>query len=150
MIASIHTQVYCSRFCTSNNSSQTDRVQQIRHTTLSKKERPCCYYSVYAATDLPALGNALGHCGLDLVHDGRFRKRAQISKLITFARDDLAHDTAHNLARARLGKIVDDVNLLRGREGADSFANLEHEFLVQTHLIVIFELAMARIQQSDG
>lgn len=57
--------------------------------------------------------SALGYCGLDLVHDGRLRQRAQIAQLITFACDNLAHDTAHNLARARLGKVVDDVDLLR-------------------------------------
>jgi hypothetical protein len=96
------------------------------------------YYLIY-----PLLERRAGYFGFDLVHAGRLRQRAQIAQLITLACDDLAHDTAHNLAGARLGKVRDDVHLLRRREGADNFANLEHEFLVKTLLVVpvIFKLA---------
>ena len=86
---------------------------------------------------------ALGYFGLDLIHTARLRYRAQIAKLITLACDDLAHNTAHNLARPRLGKVGDNVHLLGRRERADNFTNLEHEFLVKSLLVVpvIFKIA---------
>lgn len=85
----------------------------------------------------------LGYPGLDLVHNRGLRKRAEIAQLVALARDDLAHDAAHNFARARLGKVVDDVDLPGRREGTDDFANLEHELLVQTRLVVWVVLELA-------
>jgi hypothetical protein len=86
---------------------------------------------------------ALGNSSLDLVYNCGLGERAQITQLITLARNDLAHDTAHNLARARLGKVVHDVDLLGRREGANDFADLEHELLVQTGLVVRVVLEFA-------
>jgi hypothetical protein len=96
--------------------------------------------------------STLGNFGLDLIHTARLRYRAQIAKLITLACDDLAHDTAHNLARARLGKVGDDVHLLGHREGADNFTNLKREFLVKSLLIVpvIFKFATKEGQKKKG
>ena len=122
-------------FILRNTSSQTEHRKS---DTTVKQEREALLLLLRICL------SALGYCGLDLVHDGRFRQRTQIAQLITFACNNLAHYTAHNLARARLGKVVDDVDLLRCREGADNFANLLHEFLVETRLIVIFELPVRR------
>ena len=78
-----------------------------------------------------------------MIHDGRLSKCAEIPQRITFPCDDLAHDAAHNLARAGLGKVGDDVDPLGRRKGANHFADLEYELLGQTRLIirVVFELA---------
>ncbi len=93
---------------------------------------------------------ALGNSSLDLVYDCGLGERAQITQLITLARNDLAHDTAHNLARARLRKVVHDVDLLGRREGANDFADLERELLVQTGLVVRVVLEFAEGSQSGN
>jgi len=84
---------------------------------------------------------ALGDLGLDLIHHSRLGEGAQIAELIALTRDDLAHNAAHDLARARLGQVIDDIYLLGRREGADDLANLECKLLGQALLVirVIFE-----------
>jgi|SRR5712671_3024543 len=72
---------------------------------------------------------ALGDLGLDLIHHSRLGEGAQIAELIALTRDDLAHNAAHDLARARLGQVIDDIYLLGRREGADDLANLECKLL---------------------
>jgi hypothetical protein len=91
-----------------------------------------------------------GNSSLDLIHDGRLSECAEIPQVIAFPCDDLAHDTAHNLARPGLGKVGDDIDPLGRREGADHFADLECELLGQTRLIirVVFELAEKKEKKS--
>jgi hypothetical protein len=69
--------------------------------------------------------------------------------LIALASDDLAHNAAHNLARARLGEVVDDVDLPGCRKGTDDLANLEHELLIQTLDIVRVVLEFSDGKEND-
>lgn len=46
--------------------------------------------------------SALRHLFLDDINDARLRNSADITKLITFTIDDLAHDAAHDLEKAQL------------------------------------------------
>lgn len=74
--------------------------------------------------------------------------------MISLSSDNFAHDAAHDLsgiddeflgrnkcvftylARACLGEIADDVDLLGGGEGPDDLANLKNEFLNESRLVV--------------
>lgn len=90
---------------------------------------------------------ALGNLGLDLVHNSRFRECAKVAELVTFARNNLAHNATHDLSRARLGKVGDDVDLLRRSEWTDHFADLERELFGQSCLIVrvVFEFTRGNL-----
>jgi hypothetical protein len=84
---------------------------------------------------------ALGDLGLDLVYHSWLRECAKVAQLVTFARNNLAHDATHDLSRARLGKVGDNVDLLWRREWTNHFADLEHELFGQSSPIVrvVFE-----------
>ena len=58
--------------------------------------------------------------------------RSDITKLILLASNDLPQNAAHDLARASLGKITDDVDGLGGSEGTDAAADLEDELLAES------------------
>ncbi len=49
--------------------------------------------------------------------------------MIALACDDLTHDATHDLARAGLGQVGDNVDLLGRRKGTDDLADLEDELL---------------------
>src|SRR4051812_37504605 len=59
-----------------------------------------------------------------LLHHGRVRQGGDVSELVVLAGGDLAQDTPHDLARAGLGQAGDDLDTVRGREGADRLAHL--------------------------
>jgi hypothetical protein len=90
---------------------------------------------------------ASSHLRLDDVDYTRLRQRRQVAELVALARDDLAHDAPHDLTRARLGQVRDDVDLLGRRERPDDLAHLEDELLDQAGLIcgVVLELASRMI-----
>ena len=83
----------------------------------------------------------LGDLGLDFVHNSRLRECAQVTQLVPFARNNLAHDATHNLSRARLGEVVDDVDPLWRRKWTNHLADLEDELFGESSLIVrvVFE-----------
>ena len=76
----------------------------------------------------PDLGN-------QMLHNARVCKRAQVTELIRLAGDELPQDTTHDLARARLRQVADEVDFLRCCEGADDLADLEDELFLE-HLWV--------------
>jgi hypothetical protein len=71
-----------------------------------------------------------------------------ITKLVFFASKNLSQDTAHNLATASLGQIVDDVDCLGRRKRANALANLQDKLLAQVirHLISFLD----RDKRIDG
>ena len=58
-------------------------------------------------------------------------KRTQVAELILLAGDELPQDTAHDLARARLRQVPDEVDFLWCCEGTDDLADLEDELLLE-------------------
>lgn len=78
------------------------------------------------------------------LHNPRLRQRTQIPQLVRLARNNLAHDPAHDLPRARFGQVRHDVHLLRRGEGADDFADLDGELLCEGGFVggVVFEFAV--------
>jgi hypothetical protein len=73
---------------------------------------------------LPLCANSLD----DLLHDTGVTERAHIAQLIFLPRKDLAQDTAHDLARAGLGQVVDNDDTLRCGERTDRATDLEDQF----------------------
>jgi len=65
----------------------------------------------------------------NLLDHARIRQRTSIAKLVLLARQDLAQDTAHDLAAPRLGKVGHNVHGLGRREGSDALAHLDDELL---------------------
>lgn len=86
----------------------------------------------------------LRHLRLDRLDDTWLRKRTEVPELVSLSSDDLAHDTAHDLARASLGQVADDVHFLGGGEGADDFADLKGELFRQSGFVggVVFEFSV--------
>ena len=99
--------------------------------------------------DLRAQGSDLL---LDDVHDSRLSERRQVAELVALACDDLAHDATHDLARASLGQIGYNINLLRRREGTDNLANLEDEFLGEGGFVsgLVLEFWLQGDEGTDG
>ncbi len=88
------------------------------------------------------LGAQSSNLGLDDIDDSWLSERRQVTELVTLARDDLAHDTTHDLARASLGQIRDDVDLLGCGEGTDDLADLLNKRLDEAGFVgrVVLEL----------
>ena len=76
----------------------------------------------------PDLGN-------QMIDDAWVCECAQVTELIRLAGDELPQDTAHDLARARLRQVPNEVDFLRCCEGTDDLADLEDE-LLHEHLWV--------------
>ena len=95
------------------------------------------------AHSVRAARSALRDLGLDDLDDGGLGERAEVAELVALAGDDLAHDAAHDLARARLGQVGHDEDLLRRREGPDDLAHLQHELLDEVGFVggVVLELS---------
>lgn len=87
---------------------------------------------------------------LDDLDNRGFGERRQITELVTLASDDLAHDTTHDLARASLGQVGDDVDLLGRGKGTDDLANLADERLDETSLAIVLELRLERDERVYG
>ncbi len=56
---------------------------------------------------------------------------SDITELILLTSENLAQNTAHDLAATGLGQIRNDVDSLGGREGTDALAHLQDEFLAE-------------------
>ena len=78
-----------------------------------------------------------------LTTSSRYRGKAgsthsrDVAKLVFLASKNLSQDTAHNLATASLGQIVDDVDSLGRRERTNALADLHNKLLTQSirHLV---------------
>lgn len=58
------------------------------------------------------------------------RQGGHVAELILLAGQDLSEDSAHDLARSRLRKVVDNDDLLRGGKRPDLLAHGEHQLLL--------------------
>lgn len=90
---------------------------------------------------LPGSQNLL----LQMINNARIRKCRQVAELVTFTRNDLSHNSAHDLqissvkriqleqgirfylSTSRLRQVIDDIDLLRRSKRTDDFANLERQ-----------------------
>lgn len=99
------------------------------------------------------LRGTLSNFLLDSIDNPRLRERTEVTKLITFAGNNLTHNTTHDLkgvlnspisswdetaylARACLGKITNEDYFFRCGKGSDHFANLKNKFFQEGGLIV--------------
>lgn len=77
-----------------------------------------------------------GDLSLDGRNDTGIGQGAEVAQLIAFSTRDLAHDTAHDLTRPRLGEVGNDENFLRGSKRPNDLSNLKGELLGEGGLIV--------------
>lgn len=73
----------------------------------------------------------------DLVHHGRIGQGRGVTQAVLLAAQDLTQDTAHDLAAASLGEVVDDEDSLGGGEGTNGLADLHHEVLAELLAAVV-------------
>lgn len=73
----------------------------------------------------------------NLLHNARIAQRADISKLILLARQNLSQNATHDLAGARLGQIRDAEHRLGSREWSDRLADLHDERLAQLVVLLV-------------
>jgi hypothetical protein len=125
-----HNVVKYSKYFASTTQQEYKQVLFYRNTTQPTKD---------AQTDGLLAAPSLGFRNLlnQLLDNGWVCERAQVSKLVRLASDKFPQNTAHDLARARLGQVTYKVDLPRRCEGADDFANLEGELLLELGLGVI-------------
>ena len=73
---------------------------------------------------------AAPNLGNQQLHNAWVCKSTQVTKLISLSGEDLPRNTAHDLARACLRQVIDKVDFLRCRKGADNLAHLEGELFL--------------------
>jgi hypothetical protein len=65
-------------------------------------------------------------------HLRRISKSGSVAELVVLTVDNLSENTSHDLARASLGVVTDEVDALGSSEGTDDLANLQSQLLLKT------------------
>ena len=87
------------------------------------------------------------HLGADHAHDGGVGERGGVSDLAALG--DVAEEAAHDLARAGLGELADDVDIAGTGDRADLLSDPGAQFVAQTLDGVLFQVAALDDDESD-